>query len=40
MRGSVTVEDAYAMSIEDREIVAKIIEENLEITKKTNLPFF
>ena len=40
MRGSVTIDDAYAMSIEDREIISNIIKENLETTKKTGMPFF
>jgi len=40
MRGSVSVDEAYTMSIEDREIIGKIIQENLETTKNTNLPFY
>jgi hypothetical protein len=40
MRGSVTMEDAFALCIEDREIIANIIKENLETTKKSGLPFF
>lgn len=40
MRGSITLDDAYAMSPEDREIVGEIIKENLETTKKTGMPFF
>lgn len=40
MRGSVTIDDAYAMSIEDREIVGNLVKENLETTKKTGMPFF
>jgi len=40
MRGSVTVEDAFLMTVEDREILSKIIKENLETTKKSGLPFF
>ena len=40
MRGGLTLEEAYAMGIEDREIIGKIVEENLETTKKSGLPFF
>jgi hypothetical protein len=32
--------EGMTLSYEDREIVGEIIKENLEVTKKTNLPFF
>jgi hypothetical protein len=40
MRGSVQLEDVMVMSSEDREIIGKIIKENLDTAKKTGLPFF
>jgi len=40
MRGGVTYSEAMDMSIQEREIISKIIDENLETTKKINLPFF
>jgi hypothetical protein len=40
MRGSISIEEAYQLDHEDRTIVFKIIEENLETTKKTGLNFF
>ncbi len=40
MRGSVTIDEAFALSYEDREIISEIIKENLETTKKSGLPFF
>jgi hypothetical protein len=40
MRGGITLDDAFALSFEDREIIANIIKENLETTKKSGLPFF
>lgn len=40
MRGSLTVEQAFQLDYESREIIQKIIEENLETTKTTGLPFF
>jgi len=40
MRGGITIDDAFVLSQEDREIIGKIIKENLETTKKSGLPFF
>ena len=40
MRGGITYEEAFFTSIEDRMIIADIIKENLETTKKSGLPFF
>jgi hypothetical protein len=40
MRGGLSYEEAYYLGPEDREIIAKLIEENVEITKKTHLPYF
>lgn len=40
MRGSVSLEEVYYMSPEDREICATLIGENLETTKRSGLPFF
>jgi len=40
MRGSVSYEDGMTMGYQDREIINKIIEENLETAKETGMPFF
>lgn len=40
MRGGVTIEEAYALSYDDRLIMNEIIKENIEITKKSGLPFY
>lgn len=40
MRGGISFDDAFAMSVEERQIVADIVKENLETTKKSGLPFF
>lgn len=40
MRGGVTYDEAFSMSIEDRQIISDIVKENLETTKKSGLPFF
>lgn len=40
MRGGVTYEDVLNMSETERESINKIVEDHLETTKKTQLPFF
>lgn len=40
MRGSVTLEEAYNLSYDDRSIINNIVKDNLEVTKKSGLPFF
>ena len=40
MRGGASYEDILNMSIDERNAINKIIEDNLETTKKSNLPFF
>lgn len=40
MRGGVTIAEAYELELEDRQIISNVIKENLEVTKKTQLPFF
>lgn len=40
MRGSLTFSEAYMLSPEDRIIIGRIIEKNLETTKESGLPFF
>jgi hypothetical protein len=40
MRGGITYDDAMMLSQVEREIVAKLIKENIETTKKTGLNFF
>jgi hypothetical protein len=40
MRGSMSLADLYMISYEDREIIGRIIKENLETAKKTGMPFF
>ena len=40
MRGGLTYDDAMHLSGAEREIIGKIIKENLETTKKSGLPFF
>jgi hypothetical protein len=40
MRGSLNMEQVYQLDITDRNIIFDIIEENLETTKDSGLPFF
>jgi hypothetical protein len=40
MRGGVTITEAYELDQSDREVIGKIIENNLETTKETGIPFF
>jgi hypothetical protein len=40
MRGGVSLDEAYSMSLDQRMIVSEIVKENLETTKKTGIPFF
>lgn len=40
MRGGVSLSEAYEFGPDEREVANKIIEENLETTQKTKMPFF
>lgn len=40
MRGGLTYEEAICLNPEERNIIGKLIEDNLETTKKTGLPHF
>jgi hypothetical protein len=40
MRGGMTLEEAYNLDNETREIISNIVEKNLETTKETKMPFF
>lgn len=40
MRGGITYDQSHLLTHEEREIIGKIIEENLKTTKESGLPFF
>jgi hypothetical protein len=40
MRGGLTYDEGMQLSQQEREIISGIIKDNMETTKKTNLPFF
>jgi len=40
MRGGISYDDAMMLSTEERKIIEKLIKENLDVTKKSGIPFF
>jgi len=40
MRGGVTYQESLNMSVDERKIVANIVKDNLETTKKSGRDFF
>ena len=40
MRGGMTIDEVYCLAPEDRLILAGIVKENMETTKKSGLPYF
>ena len=40
MRGGCSLDEAFAMSYEERMIISDMVKEHLETTKKSGLPFF
>lgn len=40
MRGGITLQEAYELTIEDRELIGELIKENLETAKKTGRDFW
>lgn len=40
MRGGVTIDELYGSAPEDREVMAKVVKDNLDTAKKTGQPFF
>lgn len=40
MRGGITISEAFLLTLDDRMLVGQLIEENLNITKDSGLPFF
>ena len=40
MRGGMTLDEGFCLSYEDRQLINDIIKDNLETTKKTQMPFF
>ncbi len=40
MRGGLTYDDAMMLSQDERDLVVKIIKDNMEVTKNSGLPFF
>jgi hypothetical protein len=40
MRGGISLAELYVLDTNDREILSELIQENLETTKNSGLPFF
>lgn len=40
MRGALTIEQAFMLDLQDREIIIDLIKDNLEMTKESGMPFF
>jgi hypothetical protein len=40
MRGGLSYDEGILLSLSEKEIISKIVESNMEITKKTKLPYF
>lgn len=40
MRGGISLDEMFQLSASDREIISKLIEEHIEVTNETRLPFF
>jgi hypothetical protein len=40
MRGGLNYDQAMMLSLSEREIISKIIKDNLDTTKKSGLPYF
>ena len=40
MRGGVSVNEGFNLSYEERSLITDIIQDNMEVTKKSGLPFF
>ena len=40
MRGGLTYDEAMNLGYQERDIISKLIKENLDTTKKSGLPFF
>lgn len=40
MRGGISYDDALHLSATERKIISKLIDNNIETTKKSGLPFF
>jgi hypothetical protein len=40
MRGGLTYDESMMLTIEERDIIGKIIKDNMEVTKKSGLNFF
>lgn len=40
MRGGLSYDDSMLLSFAERDIIAKIVDDNMEVTRKTGMPFY
>jgi len=40
MRGGISYSDSMDLTVEDRKLIAKIVQDNLDTAKKSGMPFF
>lgn len=40
MRGGLSLDEAYTLSFEERNIISEMVKDHLETTKKSGLPYF
>jgi hypothetical protein len=40
MRGSISYSESLMLDVDEREIIGKLIKDNLETTKESGMPFF
>jgi hypothetical protein len=40
MRGGINLDQALQLSYDDRRLIADLIKENMDVVKKTGLPYF
>jgi len=40
MRGGLSYSESHLLTVDERKLIGKIVESNLETTKETSLPFF
>jgi hypothetical protein len=40
MRGGISLNEMFELGFQDRQLIEKIVEENIEVTNETRMPFF
>lgn len=40
MRGGITLSEAFELDVNEKKLIAELIKDNMEITKKSGMPFY